>query len=84
MVDRAGLENRRSESFRGFESHPLRICEADQKVNRGDENDVRLPARKRKANKGEAPQMAEPAEGRIIPPPPNLRSRSKSIMFTRF
>ena len=25
VVDGSGLENRRSESFRGFESHPLRF-----------------------------------------------------------
>ena len=31
MVYCAGLENRRAERLRGFESHPLRTCEADQR-----------------------------------------------------
>ena len=35
MVDYTGLENQRTETFRGFESHPLRHARLAQLVERG-------------------------------------------------
>lgn len=81
----AGLENRRAERLRGFESHPLRTLQSRQKSNPGMRTKFDCQ-RDSASDNARSAIIAEHAIGMIIPPPPIPRSRQKPNrgMRTRF
>ena len=94
MVDGSGLENRQSESSRGFESHPLRhinffgkpssvVCSGGSRTS-GDSNKVRLVGRlSRKGSKRSSNSRAKAQLWIIPPPPPYLREMAVPAVFDR-